>query len=328
MTPKVECESQRLNPEAVPIHQCRRVLPEESSPARAWLEDEEGRTTRTNEAEEKCLLHPANFTPLKTKPHEVALSISREKDNKVKYKPKSISKFEKTKDKIINAIKPPCFTFSMIMILVSIHLFVPEDCREWLEWTPGREWWHQPWRLVTYGLVHANAVHLALNAVVAMAVGWRLEYEQSWWRVMCVWVGGVVAGGIGAGLLQPEVRVVGASAAVYALLTAHLPNVCLKFGHIPLWWFRPLSVIVLGASETCWALMRGPITSPGALRSQQDNVAWSSHVLGAAIGIPLAFIIFKADKDNEDKTYIRLFRAFSATILTAAVISAGLYYTR
>lgn len=58
-----------------------------------------------------------------------------------------------------------------------------------------------------------------------MQVGWRLEQEQSAWRVVGVWTGGVAAGALGAGALQPHVRVVGASAAVYALLTAHLPNV-------------------------------------------------------------------------------------------------------
>lgn len=59
-------------------------------------------------------------------------------------------------------------------------------------------------------------------------MGWRLEREQGWWRVVVVWFGGVAAGALGAGVLQPRVRVVGASAAVYALLTAHLPNVCLR----------------------------------------------------------------------------------------------------
>lgn len=59
-------------------------------------------------------------------------------------------------------------------------------------------------------------------------MGWRLEREQGWWRVVWLWAGGVAAGALGAGALQPHVHVVGASAAVYALLTAHLPNVCLR----------------------------------------------------------------------------------------------------
>lgn len=115
MTPNVECESQRLSAEAVPVHQCRRVLPHEPSPAPAWLDQEYNPTTHTSQAEEK-LLNPANFTPLKTKPYEVALTISNEKQ--VKYVPKTKSKFERTKDRIINAVKPPCFTISMIILMV------------------------------------------------------------------------------------------------------------------------------------------------------------------------------------------------------------------
>lgn len=55
-----------------------------------------------------------------------------------------------------------------------------------------------------------------------------MEREQSWSRVALIWMGGVAAGALGAGAFQPRVRVVGASAAVYALLTAHVPNVCLR----------------------------------------------------------------------------------------------------
>lgn len=68
-----------------------------------------------------------------------------------------------------------------------------------------------------------------LDVLPYFQVGWRLEREQGWWRVMCVWFSGVCAGALGAGALQPDVKVVGASAAVYALLTAHLPNVCLRY---------------------------------------------------------------------------------------------------
>lgn len=50
-----------------------------------------------------------------------------------------------------------------------VHLCGPEEWRSKLEWAPGA-WWQEPWRLLTYGLVHAGAAHLALNALVALAV--------------------------------------------------------------------------------------------------------------------------------------------------------------
>ena len=41
--------------------------------------------------------------------------------------------------------------------------------RATLEWNPDA-WWREPWRLFTYGCVHASHAHLALNALVALAV--------------------------------------------------------------------------------------------------------------------------------------------------------------
>lgn len=74
----------------------------------------------------------------------------------------------------------------------------------------------------------AEEVVQCCNGVYVSQVGWPLEREQGWWRVVVLWVGGLAAGALGAGLLQYRVRVVGASAAVYALLTAHISNVCLR----------------------------------------------------------------------------------------------------
>lgn len=55
------------------------------------------------------------------------------------------------------------------LIQICIQLFGSEDLRANLEWSPT-QWRQEPWRLLTYGLVHAHAAHLALNALVALAV--------------------------------------------------------------------------------------------------------------------------------------------------------------
>lgn len=55
---------------------------------------------------------------------------------------------------------------------------------------------------------------------------------------------------------------------------------------------------MLGASEGCWALVRSPpVSAAGDLATARahdnfDHVAWSAHALGAAIGVPLAFLVF------------------------------------
>lgn len=54
-----------------------------------------------------------------------------------------------------------------------------------------------------------------------------LELEQGSWRCAAVYLGGGLAGALGASVLQPSLYMVGASAGVYALLMSHLANVIL-----------------------------------------------------------------------------------------------------
>ncbi|PZC74587.1 protein rhomboid [Helicoverpa armigera] len=337
MAPDAEhCATARLTgAQPAPVHAPRRVLPDAHAPATAWTENEEERPgDNTNSPGENRRLLPTG-APVKHKSRlQAGLTLGVHPQGKYKspqltksHKPYAKNKFEKRKDKLLALLKPPYFIVSMIILLVCIHLWGSADMRAQMEWSPNA-WWREPWRLFTYGCVHASAAHLALNALVALAVGWPLEREQGWWRVVVVWAGGVAAGALGAGVLQPRVRVVGASAAVYALLTAHIANVCLRFGHIPLWWFRPLSVLVLGTSEACWALVRA---SPAAgapaaahAHASYEYVAWAAHIFGAAVGIPLAYLVFTGE--NSKKPYVVASRLISGAVMCAGAVLACIYY--
>ncbi|KAI5634483.1 rhomboid family domain-containing protein [Phthorimaea operculella] len=307
-----------------------------AAPAQAWSEREQAERA-DSPGEERRLLTPVHAAQHKPKPHRSRLQAgltlgvwpiskknSKPAPSQKLEKPPAKTKYEKRKEKIIAALRPPYFILSMIAIITAIQMWGSDEVRFALEWSPSA-WRRQPWRLVTYGWVHAGGAHAALNALVALAVGWRLEREQGWWRAAALWTGGVAAGALGAGALQPTVRVVGASAAVYALLTAHLPNVCLRFGYIPLWWFRPLSVVVLAASEATWTLLVAPPGSAAAeAASSQGHVAWAAHVFGAFIGVPLAFLVFTGE--NIEKRHVVWCRAVSLALLAASGATATLYY--
>lgn len=338
MTPDAEdCETARLNLNKNAPHHGRRILPEGQQLATAWTENEDERPDNTNSPGENRRLLPSR-PPVKHK-SRLQAGLTLGVHSSIKYpkhhlvnsqKVKLKSKFEKRKKKLIHLLKPPYFIVSVIFIIICIHVCKSNGFRSALEWSPCA-WWREPWRLFTYGFVHANVPHLALNALVALTVGWILEREQSWWRVACLWCGGVAGGALGAGALQPAVHVVGASAAVYALLTAHIANVGLRYGHIPLWWFRPLSVLVLGTSEMCWALMRESPPTGGHAAAQasssQEYVAWAAHALGAAVGVPLAFLVFTGEHHN--KPYVVACRVVSILLLvTATVILCDIHYTR
>ena len=57
--------------------------------------------------------------------------------------------------------------------------------------------WQEPWRYITYGLVHKDYSHLLKNIVGLAMAGLILEYYHKSWRVFLVYVAGVIVGGIG-----------------------------------------------------------------------------------------------------------------------------------
>ena len=57
--------------------------------------------------------------------------------------------------------------------------------------------WQEPWRYLTYGLVHVHVWHLLKNIVGLVMGGMILEYYHSSWRVFLVYVAGIIVGAIG-----------------------------------------------------------------------------------------------------------------------------------
>ena len=79
-------------------------------------------------------------------------------------------------------------------------------------------WPDEPWRLLTYGVLHAGPLHLGANALALAIFGPMVDraFGPLWTGV--TFVGGVLLGGIGISLLGAEGITVGASAGAMALL--------------------------------------------------------------------------------------------------------------
>lgn len=69
--------------------------------------------------------------------------------------------------------------------------------------------------------------HLVVNLVVQITLGIPLEMVHGWWRVLLVYLAGVLAGSLGTSMSDPTVFLAGASGGVYALMTAHLATICM-----------------------------------------------------------------------------------------------------
>lgn len=70
--------------------------------------------------------------------------------------------------------------------------------------------------------VHTDVLHILLNLVVQIFLGFALELRHRWWRVLLVYVSGVISASIGNSIMEPGYCLRGASGGVYAIISAHI----------------------------------------------------------------------------------------------------------
>jgi membrane associated rhomboid family serine protease len=78
------------------------------------------------------------------------------------------------------------------------------------------EWW----RLITAGFLHAGLIHILFNMVALYILGSLLEPGIGTPRFLAVYFVSLLAGSFGALLLTPDAHTVGASGAVFGLMSA------------------------------------------------------------------------------------------------------------
>jgi membrane associated rhomboid family serine protease len=78
------------------------------------------------------------------------------------------------------------------------------------------EWW----RLITSGFMHGGPIHIAFNMYILWFLGNMLEPSLGPWRFGALYMASLLAGSMGALLLDPEAFTVGASGAVFGLMGA------------------------------------------------------------------------------------------------------------
>lgn len=164
------------------------------------------------------------------------------------------------------------------------------------------EWW----RLVTYAFVHGNVPHLILNIFGLFLIG-RLAVMEFGNRH---WLGIFLAGAVGGALAylavfnEPNQRLVGASAGIYALITAttlRMPGLPLSVPFLPGLSIR-LRNVTLGllAVEVVYAVTQAialaqpsPATTPD---TPTTHIASLAHLGGALAG----FLYVRLVMDNFD----------------------------
>ena len=78
------------------------------------------------------------------------------------------------------------------------------------------EWY----RIITSGFLHSGLLHLAFNMYALWVIGNMLEPALGRLRFGIIYLGGLIAGSLGALVLDPNSLAVGASGAIFALFAA------------------------------------------------------------------------------------------------------------
>jgi membrane associated rhomboid family serine protease len=132
------------------------------------------------------------------------------------------------------------------------------------------------WTLVTALFVHADIFHLAGNMIFLYAFGNALEKEVGTAKTyLAFFAGGVLSLLLGVFFYDPNVYLIGASAAIFTLTAVVLLVKPLKFSFI---FFMPLGLVAL-----IYIIYNIVAVQTGV----EGNVAYVSHVIGFAVGIPM-----------------------------------------
>lgn len=153
-------------------------------------------------------------------------------------------------------------------------------------WPPAvkrGEWW----RLVTYGLIHADVGHLAFNMITLYFFGRVIEP----FLVAEIGPAGYVAFYVAALVFSilptyatnrdnPDYRSLGASGAVSAVLFAFILT---NPWSMLLVFFVPMPAIVYAVAYTAYSIWMD--------RARKDNVNHSAHLWGAAFGVAFMLVV-------------------------------------
>lgn len=74
-------------------------------------------------------------------------------------------------------------------------------------------------------LFYNSELHIAVNVIVQILLGTPLEMVHRWWRILIIYLAGVISGSLLTSIVDPNVYLAGASGGVYSLLAAHIATI-------------------------------------------------------------------------------------------------------
>ena len=143
------------------------------------------------------------------------------------------------------------------------------------------------WRFLTYMFVHSGYFHIIFNVLVQLVLGIPLEMVHRWWRILLIYVCGVVAGSLATSITDPDVYLAGASGGVYALIAAHLANVISNWGEMEVPALRLAAFLLLVGVDTGVAVYYRYVALV------DTRVSYVAHIAGALVGLLLGIVVLR-----------------------------------
>lgn len=108
--------------------------------------------------------------------------------------------------------------------------------------------YHQYWRLLTSGFLHASIIHIGFNMLSLWFVGRALEPAIGRAYFAAIYFSSLLAGSFGALLFTPGIPELGASGAIFGVFGALI--MVARARHIPLWQSGLLPILVFNLIYT------------------------------------------------------------------------------
>uniref|UniRef100_UPI00358EB8F5 uncharacterized protein n=1 Tax=Myxine glutinosa TaxID=7769 RepID=UPI00358EB8F5 len=151
---------------------------------------------------------------------------------------------------------------------------------------------YQPWRLVTYALLHQGLFEMSICILAQLVVALPLEIVHGSPRIGLIYMAGVFAGSSITSTIDPKAPLLGASGGTFALLSAHLGNIVMSTSHME-WVFRLpqlLTVLLLMSVEfgrAVWRRMLPPTSGVPV------GPSFMAHGAGVVVGISLGLVVLR-----------------------------------
>ncbi|XP_011702330.1 PREDICTED: rhomboid-related protein 3 isoform X3 [Wasmannia auropunctata] len=146
---------------------------------------------------------------------------------------------------------------------------------------------YQAWRYLTYMFVHVGVFHLVVNLLVQIMLGIPLEMVHKWWRVLIIYIAGVLAGSLGTSVSDPTVYLAGASGGVYALITAHVATIIMNWSQMEFAVLQLLVFLVITSVDVGQAVYNRYVLDAN------DQIGYVAHLAGAIAGLLVGINILR-----------------------------------